>query len=246
MTTLQIGEVARRSGVSAPTLRYYEDLGLLPQVQRTASGYRTYDEAVLARLTFITRAKSLGCTLEEVAALVGVWEGGACGPVQDRLRTHVTEKLADARHRIVELVTFSEELQRAAAAFDRHRPDGPCDDACGCVSVAPTTPAPQPVALGTKPSIACTLPASQMGGRLDDWTAVLHHVDRREPIDGGVRLRLSSETPLADLARLMVAEQACCPFFSFSLVVDTRGTSLEVRAPEDALAMVHTVFGVAA
>ena len=50
---MRIAEVADRSGFSAPTLRYYEQVDLLPAPRRTAAGYRAYDESVLARLAFI-------------------------------------------------------------------------------------------------------------------------------------------------------------------------------------------------
>jgi DNA-binding transcriptional MerR regulator len=59
----------------------------MPAPDRTPSGYRQYDEQVLDRLAFIARAKQLGCSLDEVSELSVAWEGGKCGPVQDRLRT---------------------------------------------------------------------------------------------------------------------------------------------------------------
>src|SRR5262245_24069856 len=101
MSDLRIADVSRRSGFSSATLRYYEDIGLLPPPSRSANGYRTYDEGVVARLAFIARAKQLGCSLEEIADLSIAWDGGECGPVQDRLRTLVAGKLSEARARIV-------------------------------------------------------------------------------------------------------------------------------------------------
>ena len=61
---MRIAEVAERSGFSPATLRYYEELDLLPAPARTPAGCRAYDESVLGRLAFIARARSLGCTLE--------------------------------------------------------------------------------------------------------------------------------------------------------------------------------------
>ncbi len=55
---LRIAEVAARSGFSTPTLRYYEDIGLMPAAERTDAGYRSYDDTALKRLRFISRAKS--------------------------------------------------------------------------------------------------------------------------------------------------------------------------------------------
>lgn len=65
----------------------------------------------------------------------------------------------------------------------------------------------------------------------------------RGPVDGGVRLTLAPDAPVPELARLAVAEQACCPFFSFALIVDAVGAALEVRAPAHALPFVHGLFG---
>src|SRR5262245_22517971 len=194
-TAYRIAEVARRSGFSAATLRYYEGIGLLPEPTRTGAGYRLYDEHALERLAFIARAKQLGCSLEEIADLSTAWDGGQCGPVQDRLRTVVAAKSAAVEDRIVELTTLSVELRRAALALEQHRPEGPCDERCGCTS-DPAGSAP--VALISKPEpgreappIACTLGAGAMGERLDRWDALLGGVERRVAIDGGVRLEFA-------------------------------------------------------
>ena len=250
----QIKDVSERTGFSAATLRYYEEIGLLPPSTRTAAGYRIFDDATLARLAFIARTKQLGCSLDEIADLATAWEGGRCGTIQDRLRTVVADKLEAAQRQIVELMTLSAELQRAAATLELHRPDGPCDDRCGCVSDAPAGgERPQSISLGRKdasmataPAIACTLGPESMGGQLDEWRALLAHVSRREPIDTGVRAVFDEATPLDELMRLTAAEQDCCQFFDFAITIDGRGIALEVRAPIDALPIVHSLFGAAA
>ena len=254
-TTYQIKDVAERTGFSAATLRYYEEIGLLPPSIRTPAGYRQYDDDTLDRLAFIARAKQLGCSLDEIADLTLAWEGGRCGPVQDRLRDVVAGKLVSARQQIVGLMTLTAELQRAAATLEMHRPEGPCDERCGCVTDTPDD-APQtlqPVSLVAKPravdgnvAIACTLEPQSMGGRLDQWNALLDHSEHREPIEGGVRLTFAPATPLDELMRLTAAEQSCCRFFQFAITIDTRGIALEVRTPADALDIVHSLFGVAA
>jgi MerR family copper efflux transcriptional regulator len=255
MTTgYQIKDVAERTGFSAATLRYYEEIGLLPPTTRTAAGYRIFDDATLARLAFIARAKQLGCSLDEIADLTTAWEGGRCGPIQDRLRAVVADKLETAQRQIVELMTLSAELQRAAATLELHRPDGPCDDRCGCVAGVPTDDVgPQSISLGSKdasiasmPAIACTLGPESMDARLDEWRALLAHVSRREPLDGGVRAVFGEAPPLDELMRLTAAEQDCCQFFDFVITVDRRGIGLEVRAPIEALPIVHSLFGAAA
>jgi len=74
-TGYQIKDVAERTGFTPATLRYYEEIGLLPASTRTAAGYRIYDDSSLDRLAFIARAKQLGCSLGEIADLR--WRGRA-------------------------------------------------------------------------------------------------------------------------------------------------------------------------
>jgi MerR family copper efflux transcriptional regulator len=252
-TAYRIKDVADRSGFSAATLRYYEEIGLLPEPARTQAGYRLYDDHTLSRLAFIARAKRIGCTLDEIADLTIAWDGGQCGPVQDRLRTVVADKLAGTRQQIVDLMTLTSDLQHAAADLERHRPQGPCDDQCGCVTTAAedtTTTAASAVSLIAKPAkeddaapIACTLSPDSLHGRLDEWNTLLTHVERREPIDGGARATFDGTTPLSDLLLLVAAEQECCQFLKFAITVDTRGIALEIRAPDDALPIIESLFG---
>jgi MerR family copper efflux transcriptional regulator len=218
---MRIAEVAERTGFSPATLRYYEELELLPAPARTPAGYRAYDDSVLDRLAFIARAKRLGCTLDEVAELMPQWDGGRCAPVQGRLRELAATKLDETRTRTAELVAFATDLERILAGLGSHTPDGACDSDCGCMG--------EPV--------ACTLDAGDLPGRLQEWQDISAHVTARTPLDGGVRLQLDAGTPLGDLAALMAAEQSCCSFFAFALTVDSRGPALEVRGPAEALAL---------
>jgi len=153
-------------------------------------------------------------------------------------------------------MTFAAELQQAAAALERHRPDGACDAKCGCVTEppAPSTVAPTSTAvlLSTKPAqsdataIACTLSAGSMRGRIADWQTLFAHVDRRERIEGGVRCVFHPTVPVGELMRLVAAEHNCCQFFAFAITIDTRGVALEVRGPHDARPIIESMFGVPA
>jgi DNA-binding transcriptional MerR regulator len=93
VSTYRISELARRTGVSASTLRFYEQAGLL-SAARTASGYRVYDEQAVRRLEFIGAAKLLGLPLEEIRELLGVWEHGECIHVRAKLRPLVGARIA--------------------------------------------------------------------------------------------------------------------------------------------------------
>ncbi|HEX4905904.1 MAG TPA: MerR family transcriptional regulator, partial [Acidimicrobiales bacterium] len=209
MTTYRIAEVAERTGFSAPTLRYYEEIGVVPPAPRSDAGYRVYDDRAIERLAFVARAKRLGCTLEEITDLAVAWDQDECAPVQHRLRSLVTDKLAQTEAQIADLGAFAASLRSTSAVLDAAPLDGPCGDDCGCVADA------APVA------IACTLGADEMDQRIDDWRSLLDGVDR-VPIPGGLRLSFPAPAPLPALVRLVEAEQGCCSFFSFAITVDDR------------------------
>jgi MerR family transcriptional regulator, copper efflux regulator len=231
-TTFHIAEVAQRSGFTPATLRYYEEIGLLAPAGRTPAGYRIYDDASLERLQFIARAKQLGCRLDEIADLTAAWDGGRCATVQERLQSAVADKLTAARSQIAELTALTSDLERAATALSAHPVDGPCSATCACTTV------PDP----TEP-IACTLGAGDLSTRLAEWQTLLEGVTSRQRLDGGIRLEFGPDTPVTEIARLAAAEQGCCAFFRFALVVDSRGTTLEVHAPPDAQPVLTGLFG---
>jgi MerR family copper efflux transcriptional regulator len=128
----RIAEVADRTGFSTPTLRYYEDIGLLPAAERTPAGYRIYDDRAIERLRFVARAKRLGCTLEEISELAEAWDRDECAPVQHRLRGLVADKLAEVDARLAELRALRTDLRAAATALATAPLEGPCDERCGC------------------------------------------------------------------------------------------------------------------
>ena len=271
-TTLQIAEVAQRSGFTPATLRYYEQIGLLTPPTRSDAGYRLYDDTALERLRFIARAKRLGCSLDEIAELASVRDGGQCATVQERLRGTVATKIAEAHAQIAAMTTLAADLQHAAAALSTDPVDGPCDDSCACAADGPAATSTDG-ATGTSTSvplvekldahtttvddsdapIACTLGGGEMATRLDEWTTLLadprdplRGVTARRPIDQGLRLEFGPHTDVAEIARLAAAEQGCCRFFDFALVIDGRGIALEVRAPADAQPVLAALFGAAA
>jgi DNA-binding transcriptional MerR regulator len=136
--TYTIGETAERSGFSASALRYYEGIGLVEPSRRTDAGYRLYDDEALTRLEFIARAKRLGCSLEQITDLVGMWDGGNCGPVQRRLHDLLTAKLAETRRQIAELDALEGQLRDAARRLEGPAIDGPCSASCACMAIAGT------------------------------------------------------------------------------------------------------------
>jgi Cu(I)-responsive transcriptional regulator len=70
---MNIGEVARRAGLPAKTIRYYEDIGLVTPV-RSPNGYRAFRESDIHKLAFLGRARALGFTIEDCRTLLALWE----------------------------------------------------------------------------------------------------------------------------------------------------------------------------
>lgn len=69
---MNIGQLAKQTGISIDTIRYYEKEGVLPKPQRLGSGYRRYSDDDVARLEFIRRAKALGFSLSEISSLLSL------------------------------------------------------------------------------------------------------------------------------------------------------------------------------
>src|SRR3546814_10569500 len=105
----RLAEVSRLTGFTPTALRYYENAGVLAPPERTAAGYRAYDDRALERLRLVARAKELGCSLEEVAWLVEAWASDDCGPVKHRLRSLVNAKVIEVDRHIEAPVVNSEE-----------------------------------------------------------------------------------------------------------------------------------------
>jgi len=72
----RIGELAAELGLNPKTIRYYEDIGLMPEPPRTAAGYRLYGEVDRERLEFILKARAIGLTLEEIHQILALRSQG--------------------------------------------------------------------------------------------------------------------------------------------------------------------------
>ncbi|MHB1536483.1 MAG: heavy metal-responsive transcriptional regulator [Acidimicrobiales bacterium] len=114
---MRIGEAADAVGVNPKTIRYYEDIGLLPEPERTASGYRDYTSVEVERLVFVKTAQRLGFTLAEVGEILAFREQGQrpCTYVLGVLERQV----GDLDRRISELQHLRAELVDLKAQADR-------------------------------------------------------------------------------------------------------------------------------
>ncbi|MQA11324.1 MAG: MerR family transcriptional regulator [Pseudonocardiaceae bacterium] len=237
MSSYRISQVADRSGIPATTLRFYKQAGLLP-AERTASGYRSYDDGTLERLAFISSAKHLGLPLEEIADLLTVWESGACADVRDRLRPMVAARVADAERRTAELAAFSAELHTALCRLDdMPAKSGRCDAECDFLHPSVDTERWRDA------PIACTLSAVDQGERAGTWRELVADAER-QPITDGVRLTVPV-TLAGRIAELAAAEQRCCPFFDFHLRFAGELLHVDVRAPAHAGELLTDLFGPA-
>ena len=134
-----IGEIARTVGVSVHTVRYYERLGLLPAIQRTESGYRVYEEAVLQRLRFIHQAQALGFSIGEIREILRLRYSGQspCACVRRRLR----ERLSQIENQMRQLRRVRREVRSCLKRAPRlaelpHR----ASSICPIIQAAPVKP----------------------------------------------------------------------------------------------------------
>ena len=107
---MKIGELARRLDLNTQTIRYYERIGLLPEPERTESGYRVYGGEDERRLRFIKNARSAGLTLGEVKEVLAFHERGEppCAYVTEA----IARRAEEIERQIGELIEFKRELDR--------------------------------------------------------------------------------------------------------------------------------------
>jgi len=107
---LSIGELSRRTGVKRPTIRYYEQIELLPEPDRNGGNQRLYDQDTVDRLTFIRHARELGFPLEAIRDLLSLTDDPAqsCAAADAIARA----QLADVQRRLARLQALKQELDR--------------------------------------------------------------------------------------------------------------------------------------
>jgi DNA-binding transcriptional MerR regulator len=109
---LTIGQLARTTGVPAKTIRYYEQVGVLPPPVRTPAGYRQYARQGVHRLLFIRRARALGLSLQHLKTLTAALDGGPRGAVRSRLREVVRAQLSAVHAQRAELQRLQRQLEQ--------------------------------------------------------------------------------------------------------------------------------------
>lgn len=120
---LQIGDVADRTGLSLRTIRHYEEVGLLPEPQRSPGGFRLYSEQAVERLLLIKRMKPLDFTLEEMRDLIGIRDELARPRLPRARRTELTERLRTYHALVEHKLERLRERVASAEAFARQLGD---------------------------------------------------------------------------------------------------------------------------
>ncbi|HET6379935.1 MAG TPA: heavy metal-responsive transcriptional regulator [candidate division Zixibacteria bacterium] len=136
---MRIGELADRTGLAPSAVRYYEQLGLLPEPTRTASGYRSYGEEAVDRIAFIRSAQAVGLTLAEIRRILAVRDAGEapCRVVSGL----IARRHADVRARIAELRSLERDLRQLRARAERLAARD-CDPSGICHVIPNLVPAP--------------------------------------------------------------------------------------------------------
>lgn len=114
------------------TVRYYERIGLMGTPTRTGSGYRDYEDESAVRLLFVTRARRLGLSCEQIAELLPVWGGANCGSAHDRIVHLIDEKETEIATRIDELTAFAAQLSSVRASLESSPPPTACRTDLSC------------------------------------------------------------------------------------------------------------------
>lgn len=149
MAGLLIGDVAERAGLTPPTIRYYESIGLIAAPPRSPTGYRRYAETTVEELRFIKKAQRLGFSLDEIGEILTLSRAGdtPCSHVLDLSRRH----LAALDRRIQQLTSFRDQLAGEVAKWDGER-EPTCRGLCQIIASA--QPAAVPVELHIVPRAA--------------------------------------------------------------------------------------------
>jgi MerR family transcriptional regulator, copper efflux regulator len=125
--SMNIGEAARASGVSAKMIRHYEQVGLFPQAVRTGSGYRQYGDKDVHTLRFIRQSRDLGFSIEQIGELLALWQNRRrpSRQVKALAQAHIQE----LEQKVQDLLAMKDTLQHLVlCCHGDERPDCPILD----------------------------------------------------------------------------------------------------------------------
>ena len=127
MNSVNIGQAAKLSGVSAKMIRHYEEVGLIPAASRTESGYRQYNETDVHSLNFIRHARDLGFSIAQIGELVGLWQNRRRS--SSRVEALALAHVAELERKLASLQAMKDTLQHlATSCHGDDRPECPILD----------------------------------------------------------------------------------------------------------------------
>lgn len=132
---IQIGDLAKRAGVTVDTVRFYERRRLLPSAPRTRGGFRLFAPEVVERIRFIKQAQELGFSLEEITGLLATGGAEECRRVRDLLKT----KIYDLDVKMKAMKGFRRTLTRHLSACERELSTHGRDACCPIVTTSKKT-----------------------------------------------------------------------------------------------------------
>ena len=128
---LRIGEIAELTGASVPTIRYYEEVGVMPRARRQTGGQRVYSRTDVERLTFILRCRDLDFSIDEIRDLVGLLDDRSSSCMD--ARQLAADRLGIVKAKMRELKSLERSLRKFVASCDESCAGGPGPD---CVILA--------------------------------------------------------------------------------------------------------------
>jgi DNA-binding transcriptional MerR regulator len=121
---LKIGQLAKESGTTIDTIRFYEDKGLIKPNSRSESGYRFYNADTINTLNFVQMAKELGFTLAEIGSFleIQITKKGKCSLAQEK----IVEKMSDIDKKISDLKLIKKALNKISSKCDTSTSESSC------------------------------------------------------------------------------------------------------------------------
>ena len=226
---LRVSELAARTGVAPSTVRFYERAGLLSPARRAANGYRVFDESALDELAFVSRAKGIGMSLEDIAGLVAAWPASECRSLQAHLRAFLAGRIGQVHEQVAELGMFEHQLRVVLDRLSTRDPGpGRCGPGCSCETDLDL--APGEAAEGRGPW-GCSLGRDELVTRIGQWRALAAAATSAERAADGVRLVLpAGPEMIVTVTALCAAETACCGHTRFLLEITAGRIALTAEA----------------
>jgi len=123
---IQIGDLAKRAGVTVDTVRFYERRKLLPSASRTGGGFRLFAPELVERIRFIKQAQELGFSLDEIKGLLATGGAEECRRVRDLLKTKIDDLDAKVKAMKNFRITLTKHLSACERELGAHGDDACC------------------------------------------------------------------------------------------------------------------------